>query len=162
MCVVYLLQLMEWKFVIQRIKMQPPPPSTAGQSIEARHTHALLQQRERQQMSEAMDAMLAAMTNKLQQCAQLNITAQQRSTLLNQLDDSEQPQPQQPSSTKSASQQRRLTSEKKPGEFFGVLKRSRQQAAKRVDKHARKRRTVNEKFIAKPSDRHKKQKLSTQ
>lgn len=152
---------MEWKYVVQRVKLQPPPAMQAELSEEARRTHVLLQQRDRQQMSEAIGGMLDAMTHKLQQCAQLNITAQQRSTLLTQLDDSEQVRKQQPASTQSADQQQ--PSEKRPGEFFGVLQRSRKQAAKRVEKHAKKRRPAKDsKFIAKPSDRHKKQKLGTQ
>ena len=162
-CVAYFLyQLMEWRFIVQRVKLLPPPPTTAELSDEARRTNMLLQQRERQQMSDAIESMLDAMTRKLQQCAQLNITAQQQSTILTQLDDSEQALQQQPSSTQSADQQQAVTSEKKPGEFFGVLQRSRKQAAKRVEKHARKRRAVKDKFMAKPSDQHKKQKLGTQ
>ena len=153
-------QLLEWRYVVQRVKLQPPPPTTAEQNDDARRTHTLLQQRERQQTSDAMNVMLDAMTRKLQQCAQLNITAQQRSTLLTQLDNSEQAQPQ-PSSAQSSTQQS-AASAKRPGDFFGVLKRSRQQAAKRVEKHAKKRRSVKEKLMAKPSDQHKKQKLGTQ
>ena len=118
----------------------------------------MLQQRERQQVRDAMDAMLDAMTRKLQQCAQLNITAQQRSTILTQLDNSEQAQPQQP----STAQHQGVAGEKQPGEFFGVLKRSRQRAAKRVEKHAKKRRVAKDKWMAKPSDQHQKQKLGTQ
>ena len=153
-------QLMEWRYIAQRVKLQPPS-TTAERNDEVRRTHVMLQQRERQQMSEAIHGMLDAMTRKLQQCAQLDITAQQRSTLLTQLDDNEHAQQQQPSSARSVDQQD-VTSEKKPGEFFGVLKRSRQQAAKRVEKHARKRRPVEDKWMAKPSDQHKKQKLGTQ
>ena len=143
-------QLMEWRYVVQRVKLQAQPSTVAEQKDDAGRTYQLLQQRERQQISDAMDAMLDAMTRKLQQCAQLNITAQQRSTLLTQLDSSEQAEQQQPTTAQSIARQQGVTSEKKPGEFFGLLKRSRQQAAKRVDKHARKRRPVKDKMMPKP------------
>ena len=106
--------------------------------------------------------MLDLMTRKLQQCAQLNITTQQRPTLLTQMDEAQAQRTSSAAQSAAQQQQGAGGGESKPGQFFGVLKRARQQAVKRVDKHARKRRVVKDKWMAKPSDQHKKVKLGTQ
>ena len=152
-------QLIEWRELLKRVQVQPSAGSHPTRSVDDALIHTAFLQRERASIGAAVDDLINRLQAKVTQCAQLNVHVQQRSTLLSQMD--QRAEDVDAGDTSRPGDAAAGSAAVDDRHFFGALQRRRREATKKVDKLTRKRtrRQAKDKFIARPSDAHKKVKL---